>query len=171
MVFTVRIDAAGKPSLDGAVRAKVRSRAKLAYETVKPDDLPADFAELSRRIEQAGDIRGAARVDAPQQELAVDAEGHFTLSFRPQLQAELQNASLSLAANLAIADALLAHRTGLFRVMAEPDDRANKRLRHSAKALGLVWPNDVPLKQFEKGLDQTNPRQAAFMKNVNGLWP
>src|SRR5947208_2902858 len=68
VVFTVRIDAAGKPSLDGAVRAKVRSRAKLAYETAKPGDLPADFAELSRRIEQAGDSRGAARVDAPQQE-------------------------------------------------------------------------------------------------------
>src|SRR5207253_7420356 len=111
VVFTVRIDAAGKPSLEGAVRAKVRSRAKLAYETVKPADLPADFAELSRRIERAADDRGAARVDAPEQELAIDANGHFALSFRPQQEAELQNASVSLAANLAIADTLLVHRT------------------------------------------------------------
>jgi hypothetical protein len=36
--------------------------------------------------------------------------------------AEQSNACLSLAANLAIADALFAHGTGLFRVMAEPDD-------------------------------------------------
>src|SRR6476646_2785147 len=67
IVFTVRIDPAGKSSLDGAVRAMIRSRAKFAYETVKPADLSVDFAELSRRIEQAEDSRGAGRVDAPQQ--------------------------------------------------------------------------------------------------------
>lgn len=93
------------------------------------------------------------------------------LAFRPQQEAELQNASLSLAANLAIADALLAHRTGLFRVMPEPDERAVYRLRHSAKALGLSWPKDMPLKQFEKGLDQANPRHAAFMAAVRRAGP
>ena len=120
---------------------------------VRPDDLPADFSELSRRIEQAEDARGAARVDEPEQLLSRDAAGHFTLEFRPQLEAEIQNASLSLAANLAIADALLAHRTGLFRVMPEPDERSIWRLRHSAKALGLVWPKAMPLKTFEQSLD------------------
>jgi exoribonuclease R len=170
VVFTVRIDQAGKSSLDGAVRAIIRSHAKLAYETVKPADLPRDFAELSRRIEHAENARGAARVDAPAQEL-VDTAGHFSLDFRPQVEAETQNASLSLAANLAIADALLAHRTGLFRVMAEPDERAINRLRHSAKALGLVWPKDLPLKQFERGLDNTNPRHVAFLAAVRRAGP
>jgi len=171
VVFTVRIDQAGKSSLDGAVRAIISSRAKLAYETVRPADLPSDFAELSRRIEQAEDARGAARVDAPEQELVVDTAGHFSLDFRPQLEAETQNASLSLAANLAIADALLAHRTGLFRVMAEPDERALNRLRHTAKALGLVWQKDLPLKQFERGLDNVNPRYAAFQIAVRRAGP
>jgi len=92
------------------------------------------------------------------------------LAFRPQQEAELQNASLSLAANLAIADALLAHRTGLFRVMPEPDERAVYRLRHSAKALGLSWPKDMPLKQFEKGLDQANPRRPAFAAAFDSRW-
>ena len=171
VVFTVKVDPAGKSSLDGAVRATIRSRAKLAYETVGPTDLPANFAELSGRIDQAEITRGAARVDAPEQELVVDADGRFTLAFRPQRQAELQNASLSLAANLAIADALLAHRTGLFRVMPEPDERAVNRLRHSAKALGLPWPKDMPLKQFESGLDRANPRHAAFMTAVRRAGP
>ena len=72
MVFSVRIDAAGKSSLDGAVRAVIRSRAKLAYETVMPDDLPDGFDELSRRIQAAEDSRGAARVDVPEQEVTVD---------------------------------------------------------------------------------------------------
>ena len=171
VVFTVRIDAAGRSTLDGAEKAIIRSRAKLAYETVTPTDMPPYLAELSRRIEQAEDSRGAMRVDAPQQELAIDAEGHFRLLFRPQQETELQNASLSLAANLAIADTLLAHRIGLFRIMAEPDKRAMNRLRHTAKALGLVWPVNMTLKQFEAGLDHADPRHAAFIIAVQRAGP
>ena len=128
-------------------------------------------ASLSRRIEQAEDARGAARVDEPEQLLSRDAAGHFTLEFRPQLETETQNASLSLAANLAIADALLAHRTGLFRVMPEPDERSIWRLRHSAKALGLVWPKAMPLKTFEQSLDAANPRDAAFQADIRRAGP
>src|SRR5206468_1090459 len=72
VVFSVKIDSVGKASLDAATRAIVRSRAKLSYENVQPAELPRDFAELSRRIEQAEDARGANRVDAPEQELIVD---------------------------------------------------------------------------------------------------
>lgn len=171
VILTVRIDQAGNASLDGAVRGVVRSRAKLAYETVRPDDLPADFVELARRIEAAEDARGAMRVEAPEQELVTDPQGHYRLEFRPQLQSEMQNASMSLAANLAVADALLAHRTGLFRVMAEPDKFAINRLRHSAKALGLVWPHQATLKQFESGLDLSNPRHAAMQTAIRRAGP
>jgi exoribonuclease R len=171
VVFTVRIDPEGQSSLDGAARAIVRSRAKLAYETVGPTDMPEDFPELSRRIEFAEDSRGAARVDAPEQEVTLDERGHFTLSFRPQLGAEAQNASLSLAANLAIADALLAHRTGLFRVMPGPDERAIHRLRHSAKALGLSWPSNATLEQFERSLDSVDPRHSAFRAAIRRAGP
>ena len=171
VVFTVRIDPTGKSSLDGAVRAVIRSRAKLAYETVQAAELGGDFADLARRIEQAEDARGAARVDAPEQELAINAAGHFSLEFQPQLPAEMQNAALSLAANLAIADVLLAHQTGLFRVMPEPDDRSINRLRHSAKALGLVWPKGETLKQFEDSLNAADPRNAAFRTAVRRAGP
>ena len=171
VVFTVRIDPSGKASLDGAVRALVRSRAKLAYETVTTADLPSGFSELSQRIEQAEDARGASRVDAPEQELVDDGSGHFSLEFRPQLQAEQQNAAMSLAANLAIADVLLAHRTGLFRVMPEADDRSLWRLRHTAKALGLSWSKHETLKQFEDSLESADPRQAAFMTAVRRAGP
>lgn len=171
VVFSVRIDPAGKAVLDGAVRAVIRSRAKLAYETVQPKDLPAGFHELSRRISAAEDARGAARVDAPEQELAMNPDGLFSLAFRPQLPSEQQNAAMSLAANLAIADLLFAHHTGLFRVMPEPDDFAINRLRHSAKALGLAWPRHQTLKQFEASLDASNPRDAAFRTAIRRAGP
>ena len=163
VVFTVRIDPAGDVRLEGAERALIRSRAKLAYESAVDRDLPPDFAELSRRIEAAEAARGASRVDPPEQEVAPLGDGRYELLFRPMTQAEERNASLSLAANLAIADLLLANRTGLFRVMAEPGKKAVKRLRHSARAIGLDWHPDLSLQDYERVLDPTDPKQAAFM--------
>ena len=142
VIFTVRVAADGAVRLDGAERAIVRSIAKLAYDRVRDADLPADFAELARRIQAAEERRGAARVDPPEQEVAALGDGQFALAFRPRLASEERNAALSLATNLAVADALQAHRTGLFRVMAEPDARAVRRLRHTARAFGLNWPDD-----------------------------
>ncbi len=163
IVFSVRIDGAGKSSLDGVERALVRSRAKLGYATVERADLSPAFAELSRRIADAERARGAARIDPPQQEVEALDGGGYALGFRPMSPIEQDNAALSLAANLAIADALLAHHTGLFRVMAEPGKRAIKRLKHTAKALGIDWPQGTDVAALERSLDPNQPNQATFM--------
>ena len=166
VIFTVRVDADGAVRLEGAERAIIRNRAKLAYETVRDHDLPPDFAELARRIQRAERRRGAARVNPPAQEFARLADGRYELLFRPPLESEVRNAALSLATNLAVADLLQAHGTGLFRVMAEPDDRALSRLRHTARALGLEWPAQTPLAELERSLDPSDPKQASFMLAV-----
>lgn len=163
VVFTSRIDPAGKAVLQGVERAVIQSRAKLGYDTVRDDELPHGFAELSRRIAAADDARGAARIDPPEQEVERDPDGHFTLRLRPLAEAERRNAALSLATNLAVADTLLAAKTGLFRVMAEPDERAQNRLRHTAEAFGLNWPVQATLEQFERLLNPAIPGEAAFM--------
>ncbi|MDR6871743.1 exoribonuclease R [Bosea sp. BE125] len=166
VIFTTRIDAAGNAHLDGAERAVIRSIAKLAYDGVKAADLPVDFDEFARRIEAAESRRGAARVDPPEQEVDALGDGRYQLLFRPRLRAEEQNAALSLASNVAIAAALLAARTGLFRVMSEPDQKAVQRLRQTARALGLSWPDMQSLVQFEKTLNPTDSSHAAFMLAV-----
>ena len=163
IVFAVRVASDGATSLDGAERAVIRSRAKLGYASVRREDLPASFAELSRRIAAAEQARGAARVDPPQQQVVEQADGNFALEFRPMSPMEQANAALSLAANLAIAEALYAHGTGIFRVMPEPDDWAIRRLRQSAKALGVDWPKAMSLEDRQRGLDPNDPKQAAFM--------
>ncbi|WP_404711167.1 RNB domain-containing ribonuclease [Sphingomonas sp. MMS24-J13] len=163
VIFTVRVAPDGGVRLDGAERAVIRSRAKLAYDSVRATDLPADFAELARRITAAEDRRGAARVDPPQQEVVRLHDGTLDLTFSARLELEDQNAALSLATNLAVADALQAHHTGLFRVMAEPDQRGIGRLRHTARAFGLTWPDGEPLAEYERTLSAADPRQAAFM--------
>jgi exoribonuclease R len=166
VIFTTRIDGDGHVHLDGAERGIIRSRAKLAYDSVRAADLPVDFDELARRIEAAESRRGAARVDPPEQEVDALDDGRYQLSFRPRLRSEAQNATLSLASNVAIADALQAAHTGLFRVMPEPDQQAVQRLRQTARALGLAWPEMEPLVQFEKTLDPADSSQAAFMLAV-----
>ncbi|MCP3729823.1 RNB domain-containing ribonuclease [Sphingomonas sp. MG17] len=163
VVFSVRVRPDGGVKLDAATRAVVRSRAKLAYASVRDTDLPEGFAELSARIQRAEAERGAARVDPPEQELARAANGSLTLAFRARHASEGQNAALSLACNMAVADALQAHGTGLFRVMEEPNDGAVRRLRLTARALGIDWPQQATLTQFERTLDAARPRDAALM--------
>lgn len=162
VVFSVRVSPDGGVRLDGAERAVVRSRAKLAYATVTDADLPAGFVELADRIQAAEARRGASRVDPPEQEVEQRGDG-YELAFRARNPAEDRNAALSLATNMAVADAMLAAGTGLFRVMPEPDERAVKRLRHTAKAFGVDWPSAMSLSELERGLDAAHPRHAAFM--------
>lgn len=166
VVFIVRVGSDGAVALDGVERGVIRSRAKLAYETATAADLPADFDELATRITAAEDRRGASRVEAPEQEVEPDGSGGYRIAFRPRLHNEDSNAAMSLATNLAVADVLFAHHTGLFRVMAEPDERSVRRLRFTAKALDLSWPENLELGPFQRTLDPNAPKQAAFLMAV-----
>ena len=163
ILFIVRVDPTGQASLDSAERAMVHSRSKLAYATVREEDLPPLFFDLTQRVAAAEARRGAARVEPPQQEVIALPDGGYALEFRPMSAIERANAALSLAANLAIADALHAANTGLFRVMAGPGQRAVSRLRHTAKALGVEWPSNIPLDERERTLDPNVRADAAFM--------
>ena len=79
----------GDVRLDGAERALVRSRAKLAYDTVRPDDLPAGSPSSPGASSAAEDRRGAPRVEFPEQELE-RVDGRWELRFDPRLASEDQ---------------------------------------------------------------------------------
>lgn len=166
VVFEVGVALDGVPSLRRARRAIVRSRAKLAYETVTPAELPDGFAELVARMDAAEEARAASRVEFPEQEVTTDPDGRTRLAFEARTAAANQNSALSLATNLAVASAMFQAGTGLFRVMAEPDARAVKRLRFTAHALKLDWPRAESLASFERRLDPAEPRAAAFLLAV-----
>ncbi|MEO6041535.1 MAG: RNB domain-containing ribonuclease [Croceibacterium sp.] len=165
IVASVRCRIDGTVALDAMTRAIVRTRAKLAYETVDIAAVPhlADFAERMRRGE---DARGAARVDPPDQEVERGRDGKFRLEFRAWRPSETANAALSLAANIAIAHALLAAKTGLFREMPPPTERALARLRNTARALGLTWPANATFAQFERTIDPAANAGAMFQLAV-----
>lgn len=162
VLLTVAVAPDGTPTLRAAEHAVVRSRAQLAYETFAATDASPLLAELARRVTEAEERRGASRVEFPEQEVVRDqaAPGGLALHLRPRLASEDQNADLSLAANLAVAAAMLAAGTGLFRVMADPDERAVRMLRRTARVLGVGWPDGATLRQLR--IDPTDPCHTAF---------
>lgn len=165
VVVTVRCAPDGVVKLQGAVRALVHSRAKLAYETVDTAQVP-HLEDFAARMAIAEEGRGAARVDPPEQEIEPDLDGRYHLTLRPWLPSEKINSALSLAANIAIAEALFAAGAGLFREMPPPDERAIARLRRTARGLGLDWPEAMPLGQFERSIDAATVAGASFQLAV-----
>ena len=165
----VRVDAAGDVRLDGVERAVVRSRAKLAYDTV-------DAGRPAGRLPRAGAAhrrgRGAARRATGRVPRAGAGAGRrqWVLRFAPRLESEDRNAGMSLATNLAVAGALLSRRTGLFRVMAEPGDGAVERLRHSAPAFGLAGRPTSRSPTSNDRCRRGDPRSAASCRRPPRRW-
>lgn len=168
IVATVRCGQDGAVQLEGMTRAVIHSRAKLAYETVDIGDIP-HLSDVAARMQRAEERRGAARVDPPDQELERDADGSYRLQLRPWLPSERANSALSLAANIAIAQALHAAGTGLFREMPAPDAKALARLKATARGLGLAWPEDATLAEVERTIDPATPSGAAFQFAVRRI--
>lgn len=162
VVFEVAVAPNGTSAIRAIERAIVHSTAKLDYASVTPAQLPAGFDELYARVAAAEARRGAARVDPAEQQVVTGPNG-YELSFAPRLASEDHNAALSLATNLAVADLLLDAGVGLFRVMAAPDERSIKRLRHTASAFGLTWPAEQSLTDFERALRPARPAEQAMM--------
>jgi exoribonuclease R len=96
----------------------------------------------------------------------VRTDDGFDLRFRPRSDIEEQSAALSLATNMAVADALHAAGTGLFRTMDGVDDAHTGRLRNTAKAFGLEWARQQPLAEFLRTLPADHPSTGAFQLAV-----
>jgi exoribonuclease R len=165
VVLEVGVAPDATPTLRRVRRALVRSRAKLAYETTTPDDLPEPVRELARRMQDGERRRGAFRIDTPEQEVVEDAAvpGGIRLRFAARQASEEVNASMSLAVNLAVASAMIGAGTGLFRMMADPTDREVASLRRTAASFGIDWAPDESLRDLVARIDATEPRAAALL--------
>jgi exoribonuclease R len=154
----------GTPVLRNVERATVRSRAKLAYETTTKADLVPEAVELARRVMEAEDRRGAFNVEVQEQEVVLDASLALGLALRfaARAQSEDLNARISLAANMAVASAMIERGVGLFRVMNDPDAAELGSLRRTARTLGVAWARNESLRQVIPRLDIANPKHVAF---------
>ncbi|WP_338077185.1 RNB domain-containing ribonuclease [Cellulomonas hominis] len=176
LLWDVDLDADGEPTAVRVGRALVRSRAQLTYAGAQRalDDGTADgtltlLREVGRLRQAAEVARGGLTLPTPDQEVEVDARGRWTLTSRATLPVEEWNAQVSLLTGMCAARIMLDGRVGVLRTLPPADPRDVERLRRSARALGVPWPDGADHATVVRALDAAVPAQAALLTEATTL--
>ena len=169
LLWTMDLDAGGEGTAVEVRRALVRSREKLSYAGVQRSLDEGAAGESLQLLREVGLLRqererrqGGIDLAIPEQEVERDAKG-YTLRFRGLLPVEGWNAQISLLTGQAAAQLMLDARVGVLRTLPEADASAVDRLRRTAKALGIEWPERVSFAEIIRTLDRAEPAHAAFL--------
>jgi exoribonuclease R len=169
VLWTLSVDAAGEGTAVDVRRALVRSRAKLSYAGVQADLDAGRAPESLQLLREVGQLRekrererGGVNLPTPDQEV-VTGNGTWSLEFRAPLPVEGWNAQISLLTGMAAAHLMMNGEIGILRTLPDNEDGVGRRLRNTAKALGIAWPEDTSYAQFIHGLDPTVPAHAAML--------
>jgi exoribonuclease R len=169
LLWTMDLDSTGEGIEVGVRRALVRSREQLAYAEVQGSLEDGTASESLQLLREIGLLRQERekRLDAinltiPEQEVERDADGYL-LRFRALLPVEGWNAQISLMTGQAAAEVMLDARVGVLRTLPEADPKAVDRLRRTAKALGIDWPEALSYADVIRTLDPETPAHAAFL--------
>jgi exoribonuclease R len=176
LLWEIVLDADGAPTEARVTRALVRSRAQLTYDGAQRalDDGTVDEVLLLLRevgrLRQAAEVaRGGLTLPTPEQEVEVDARGRWTLTSRATLPVEDWNAQISLLTGMCAAQIMLDGRVGVLRTLPPSDPRDVDRLRRSARALGVAWPDGADHAAVVRGLDVAVPAEAALLSEATAL--
>jgi exoribonuclease R len=172
VLWTIRLDAAGKQTEVTVQRARVRSREQLTYVQAQ-EEIDGGKArpslELLRTVgrlrEQQELDRGGVSLPIPEQVVAVD-DDHWTLEFRSPLPVEGWNAQISLLTGMAAARIMLDGGVGVLPA----DERSLHRLRRIATALRIAWPDDLAYPDFVRTLDPAQGPHAAMLAACTSLF-
>ncbi|WP_336032544.1 RNB domain-containing ribonuclease [Geodermatophilus sp. FMUSA9-8] len=175
-LWTVRLDADGGVRSVDLRRARVRSRARLAYPDVQAQ---ADAGTLSGALELLPELgrllraraadRGAIELGSPDQEVVRTDGGGWTLVARAPLPVEGWNAEISLLTGRAAARLMLDGGVGVLRTLPQARPEDVERLRRLAPALGVDWPAGAGPGAVLAGLDLADPRHLAFLEEATAL--
>ncbi|MEO8366174.1 MAG: RNB domain-containing ribonuclease [Pseudoxanthomonas sp.] len=169
LLWTIELDPSGEGISVDVHRARVRSQARLDYAGVQADidggkagtmwPVLREIGELRKQREQK---RGGISLPLPEQEVQVE-DGRWTVEFRARHPVEDWNEQISLLTGMAAAHLMVQGRIGLLRTLPEADPRDLARLRRTARALRIDWPQSCSYPDFIRSLDPANPRDVAMM--------
>jgi exoribonuclease R len=168
ILWTVDLDASGERRGLHVARARVRSRARLTYEQAQADPVPL-LEEVGRLREALEAERGGVSLPLPEQEVVRAPNGSWTTAYRAPLPVEGWNAQISLLTGMAAADLMLDAGTGILRTLAPAEPEAVARLRRSAAALGVAWPEGMAYQDFIRSLDPAASASAALLHEATGV--
>jgi exoribonuclease R len=150
-------------------RAVVRSRAAFSYDSVQAALDAGTAEEVFGLLRDAGTARqglqarrGGLDLRLPEQDVVV-VEGRYQLEYRAPLPVEGWNAQMSLLVGECAARLMLDAGVGVLRTMPPPNEETVDRLRMHARGLGVAWPETIGYADFVRGLDPTDPDQAALI--------
>jgi exoribonuclease R len=125
-----------------------------------------EVGELRQELERE---RGGMSLHVPEQEITKHGSD-YRLSYRAPLPVEDWNAQISLMTGMAGAEIMLQGKVGLLRTMPAPTEDTVARLRRSAVALGLEWPDGMSYPEFVRTLDARIPTHAAVVTQATRLF-
>ncbi len=175
LVWTFDLAADGTRTGMSLRRALVRSRRKLDYAGVQRslDDGTAEeplvlLREVGLLLQERETERGGIDLPIPEQEVELGDDG-YGLSWRAPLPVEGWNAQISLLTGRAAAELMLAAGVGVLRTLPEADPGAVARLRRTASALGVPWPEGRSPAELIRSLDPSDPAHAALLADATVL--
>lgn len=169
LVWRIELDSDGALQHARLERALVRSREQLTYDvaqarldggTASPSLALVREVGLLREAREVA--RGGVSLPLPEQEIHVIGE-RWELVYRSPLPVEGWNAQISLLAGSAAAGLMLDARVGILRTLPPADADAVGRLRRTAQALSIDWPDAQPYPEFVRTLNPATPRHAAML--------
>ncbi|WP_350015878.1 RNB domain-containing ribonuclease [Rhodanobacter sp. IGA1.0] len=169
LLWTIELDRTGEGIAVDVRRAKVRSRARLDYEGVqrqidagKADPMWAVLREIGELRRQREVSRGGVSLPLPEQEVSVE-DGQWKLAFRGRLAVEDWNEQISLLTGMAAAYLMVQAKVGILRTLPPPDPHAIARLRITARALAIDWPDALDYPGFIRSLDPSSDVHVAML--------
>ena len=168
-MWTIRLDATGEVRDATVERARVRSRQQLDYEGVQREIDGAPEGSTLSVLKAVGELRiakeaerGGVSLPMPAQEVDI-VDGRWRLEFREMLPVENWNAQISLLTGFAAASIMIEGKVGILRTLPPAPEDAVKRLRRTARALGIEWSPTEGHPEFIRSLDPANPAEAAMV--------
>ncbi|AUY51997.1 RNB domain-containing ribonuclease [Streptomyces sp. CB01881] len=175
LLWQLDLDADGAVVLADLRRALVRSHRRLDYAAVQravdaggADEQPALLATVGRLREEQERARGGISLPVPEQEIEETLHG-YVLGYRAPAPADGWNAQISLLTGMAAAELMLDAGVGLLRTLPAAPPEAYQRLRRTARALDVDWPDGLPYPELVRSLDPDVPLNAAFLNECTGL--
>jgi exoribonuclease R len=169
VLWTMDVDETGEGIEVDVRRALVRCREKLDYAGVQraiEDGTAAETLLLLREVgllrQEREARRGGINLPIPEQEVDRGEHG-YELAFRAPLPVEGWNAQISLMTGQAAAELMLQARLGVLRTLPQAEPKAVTRLKLTAKALGIDWPEGATFADVIRGLDPSEPAHAALL--------
>ncbi len=174
-VWRIVLDTTGEVREASVERALVRSRQRLDYESVQQEINKAALGSTLALLREVGELRlakeaerGGVSLPMPAQEIDLQ-DGHWRLEYREMLPVEDWNAQISLLTGFAAASMMTQGKVGVLRTLPPAPEHAVTKLRRTARALGIDWPESQGHPDFIRSLDASRPAEAAMVVACTSL--